>query len=69
MKLPKPSAKALVPVAERWADPKETYGHANPQRAREVADKLGLSSRQRIYALRTVRATDTEPFKIGRAHV
>lgn len=40
MKLPKPSAKALVPVAERWADPKETYGHANPQRAREVADKL-----------------------------
>jgi|GEM_PF-5088742 len=40
MKLPKTTAKAHLPVAERWADPKETYGHANPQRAREVADKL-----------------------------
>lgn len=40
MKLPIRSAKAQVPAAERWADAKETYGHANPQRAREVADKL-----------------------------
>ena len=31
---------------------------------REMADKLGLSSRQRIYALRTVRATDSEPFML-----
>lgn len=47
MKLPIKTGKAQLAAAERWADPKETYGHANPQRAREVADKLlafGVSS-------------------------
>jgi tRNA (cmo5U34)-methyltransferase len=47
MKLPIKTGKAQLGPAERWADPKETYGHANPQRAREVADKLlafGVSS-------------------------
>ncbi|WP_439597768.1 methyltransferase domain-containing protein [Falsiroseomonas sp.] len=40
MKLPNLAPQARLPVTERWADATKTFGHANPQRAREVADKL-----------------------------
>ncbi|WP_422002588.1 methyltransferase domain-containing protein [Reyranella sp.] len=40
MKLPIRSSQAQQPPAERWADAKKTFGHANPNRARDVADKI-----------------------------
>ncbi len=40
MKLPVPSDRSLLSPAKRWADVRQTYGHANPERARKVADKL-----------------------------
>lgn len=40
MKLPRPTPQAQLPVTERWADVSKTFGHANPQRAKEVAAKL-----------------------------
>lgn len=40
MKLPSPAAQAQLPVTERWADVSKTFGHSNPQRAKEVAAKL-----------------------------
>ena len=40
MKLPRTAPQAKLPVSERWSDTSKTFGHANPQRAREVADKI-----------------------------
>lgn len=40
MKLPVKSARSRLSLIERWADPTKTYGHSNPGRAREVADKI-----------------------------
>lgn len=40
MKLPYLAPQAQLPVTERWSDAAKTFGHANPQRARQVADKI-----------------------------
>ncbi|TNE65399.1 MAG: methyltransferase domain-containing protein [Alphaproteobacteria bacterium] len=40
MKLPHPTPQAQIPAAERWTDVTKTFGHDNPQRARQIADKI-----------------------------
>jgi hypothetical protein len=41
MKLPvEPAAPPRPATTERWADSAKTYGHSNPNRAREVAKRI-----------------------------
>jgi tRNA (cmo5U34)-methyltransferase len=40
MRLAKRSGAPRLPAKDRWADVEKTYGHSNPDRAKEIAGKL-----------------------------